>query len=84
MRTEDTAEDTHSRLMAFSKDIGKHPVTCRDTEGFIVNRLLGPYIGVSSHRVTYEPVIKCSHWKLGRISQRWVAESVLSIFVLPI
>ena len=52
MRTEDTAEDTHSRLMAFSKDIGKHPVTCRDTEGFIVNRLLGPYIGVSSHRAT--------------------------------
>ena len=46
MRTEDTAEDTHSKLMAFSKDIGKHPVTCRDTEGFIVNRLLGPYIGV--------------------------------------
>ena len=52
VRTEDTAEDTHSKLMAFSKDIGKHPVTCRDTEGFIVNRLLGPYIGVSSHRVT--------------------------------
>ena len=46
MRTEDTTEETHSRLMAFSKDIGKHPVTCRDTEGFIVNRLLGPYIGV--------------------------------------
>ena len=55
VRTEDTAEDTHSKLMAFSKDIGKHPVTCRDTEGFIVNRLLGPYIGVStvsSHTVT--------------------------------
>ena len=44
MRTEDTAEDTHSKLMAFSKDIGKHPVTCRDTEGFIVNRLLVPYL----------------------------------------
>ena len=54
MRTEDTAEDTHSKLMAFSKDIGKHPVTCRDTEGFIVNRLLGPYIGV---RLSYSHIV---------------------------
>ena len=44
----ETSDDTYDSLMAWSKAIGKHPVTCRDTEGFIVNRLLGPYIGVSS------------------------------------
>ena len=43
----ETSDDTFDSLMAWSKAIGKHPVTCRDTEGFIVNRLLGPYIGVS-------------------------------------
>ena len=42
----ETSDDTYQSLMKFSRDIGKHPVTCRDTEGFIVNRLLGPYIGV--------------------------------------
>ena len=42
----ETSDDTYDSLMAWSKAIGKHPVTCRDTEGFIVNRLLGPYIGV--------------------------------------
>jgi len=41
----ETSDDTYDSLMAWSKAIGKHPVTCRDTEGFIVNRLLGPYIG---------------------------------------
>ena len=44
----ETSDDTYDSLMAWSQAIGKHPVTCRDTEGFIVNRLLGPYIGVSS------------------------------------
>ena len=46
----ETSDDTYDSLMAWSKAIGKHPVTCRDTEGFIVNRLLGPYIGVSPYR----------------------------------
>ena len=45
VRTGETSDETYNKLMTFSKDIGKHPVTCRDTEGFIVNRLLGPYIG---------------------------------------
>ena len=45
----ETSDDTYDSLMAWSKAIGKHPVTCRDTEGFIVNRLLGPYIGVRPH-----------------------------------
>ena len=44
----ETSDDTYDSLMAWSQAIGKHPVTCRDTEGFIVNRLLGPYIGVRS------------------------------------
>ena len=44
VRTMETSDETYQKLMRFSRDIGKYPVTCRDTEGFIVNRLLGPYI----------------------------------------
>jgi len=45
IRIAETSDDTYDSLMAWSKAIGKHPVTCADSEGFIVNRLLGPYIG---------------------------------------
>ncbi|KAJ1372664.1 hypothetical protein KIN20_034871 [Parelaphostrongylus tenuis] len=42
--TPDTSEETHSRLMKFCKSLGKQPVSCKDTPGFIVNRLLVPYL----------------------------------------
>lgn len=44
IKTESTSQETFDALMAFSKALGKHPVTCKDTPGFIVNRLLVPYM----------------------------------------
>ncbi|KAF8322627.1 hypothetical protein DL93DRAFT_1035172 [Clavulina sp. PMI_390] len=44
IRTEETAAEVFDSLFAFSKQLGKVPVACKDTPGFIVNRLLIPYI----------------------------------------
>lgn len=44
IRTEETSQATYDTVMEFGKKVGKTCVTCRDTPGFIVNRLLGPYI----------------------------------------
>jgi 3-hydroxybutyryl-CoA dehydrogenase len=39
-----TSDDTHQQLMAFARSIGKEPITAPDKPGFIVNRLLVPYL----------------------------------------
>ncbi len=42
VRLDGTSDDVLEAALAFAKRIGKHPVTAKDTPGFIVNRLLVP------------------------------------------
>jgi len=44
IRTPETSDQTFMSLFQFSKKLNKVPVTCKDTPGFIVNRLLVPYM----------------------------------------
>lgn len=39
-----TSADTHAALLAFAQSLGKDPVSAPDRGGFIVNRLLVPYL----------------------------------------
>ncbi|KAG2466383.1 HCDH protein, partial [Polypterus senegalus] len=44
IQTPMTSQKTFDTLYDFSKALGKHPVSCKDTPGFLVNRLLVPYM----------------------------------------
>ncbi|KAL2915735.1 hypothetical protein HK105_204681 [Polyrhizophydium stewartii] len=44
IRTKDTSDSTFAALTDFTKALSKSPVSCKDTPGFIVNRLLVPYM----------------------------------------
>jgi 3-hydroxybutyryl-CoA dehydrogenase len=44
VRTGATSQETFDRAFAFARSLGKEPVACRDNSGFIVNRLLVPYM----------------------------------------
>jgi len=44
IRTDQTSDETYNALEAFGKAVGKKTVQCKDTPGFIVNRLLVPYM----------------------------------------
>ncbi len=44
VRTLATSDDTFETASAFVRSLGKEPVAARDNSGFIVNRLLVPYI----------------------------------------
>ncbi|HEY1770234.1 MAG TPA: 3-hydroxyacyl-CoA dehydrogenase NAD-binding domain-containing protein [Chthoniobacterales bacterium] len=41
---EQTSDDTKERALAFARQIGKLPVVVRDEPGFLVNRVLFPYL----------------------------------------
>ncbi|PZR55994.1 MAG: 3-hydroxybutyryl-CoA dehydrogenase [Candidatus Meridianibacter frigidus] len=44
VRTIATSQETVDRLYTFAQKLGKEPVLAKDTPGFIVNRLLVPYL----------------------------------------
>lgn len=44
IRTADTSDQTYNAMKSFGESIGKACITCKDTPGFVVNRLLVPYM----------------------------------------
>lgn len=44
IRTPQTSDATYAALREVTLQMKKAPVTCKDTPGFIVNRLLVPYM----------------------------------------
>ena len=49
IRCEDTDRDALDAGFAFTKDIGKLPLECASSPGFVVNRILAPYMGEAMH-----------------------------------
>ena len=45
IRCEDTDQDAMDIGFAFTKGIGKFPLECSSSPGFVVNRILAPYMG---------------------------------------
>jgi len=44
VRTDWTSPDVFAEARAFTESLGKVPISCKDTPGFVVNRLLVPYM----------------------------------------
>jgi len=44
VRTLLTSDETFSTAFEFARSLGKEPIACRDNSGFVVNRLLVPYL----------------------------------------
>jgi 3-hydroxybutyryl-CoA dehydrogenase len=44
VRAIETSDETIARVMAFARSLGKEPIAARDNSGFVVNRLLVPFL----------------------------------------
>jgi 3-hydroxyacyl-CoA dehydrogenase / enoyl-CoA hydratase / 3-hydroxybutyryl-CoA epimerase len=49
IRGKETSEETVSTIAAFGRRLGKTVVICNDAPGFIVNRILGPYLNEAGY-----------------------------------
>ena len=49
IRGQQTSDETVAALVSFAKRIGKTPVVVNDCPGFLVNRILGPYLNEASY-----------------------------------
>jgi 3-hydroxyacyl-CoA dehydrogenase/enoyl-CoA hydratase/3-hydroxybutyryl-CoA epimerase len=49
IRTASTSEEALATAFGFALDMDKKPVIVRDSPGFLVNRLLGPYLNEAGH-----------------------------------
>ena len=44
VRTLLTSDEAYDRAFEFARSLGKEPIACKDNSGFVVNRLLVPYL----------------------------------------
>lgn len=44
VRSGSTSDEAYEATESFARSLGKEPIECRDTSGFVVNRLLVPYM----------------------------------------
>ncbi|XP_065909523.1 hydroxyacyl-coenzyme A dehydrogenase, mitochondrial-like [Dysidea avara] len=44
IKCNETSQETFDSLFMFANNLRKHPISCKDTPGFVVNRLLVPYL----------------------------------------
>lgn len=44
IRGKDTSDEAVATIVQFSKKLGKTPIVVKDAPGFVVNRILGPYL----------------------------------------
>jgi 3-hydroxybutyryl-CoA dehydrogenase len=74
VRTELTDPDVYERAYAFAERLGKEPIRCNDTPGFVVNRILIPLLNdcirvLVEARVTPEDVDRAmrfgTNWPIG-------------------
>jgi 3-hydroxyacyl-CoA dehydrogenase/enoyl-CoA hydratase/3-hydroxybutyryl-CoA epimerase len=51
VRCDDTSQQALDTAFAFVKSIGKFPLECKSSPGFVVNRILAPYMSEAMHMV---------------------------------
>jgi 3-hydroxybutyryl-CoA dehydrogenase len=77
VRTELCSEETFDEAYAFVERVGKLPVVCRDTPGFVVNRILVPMLndavraldeGVASPEDVDRAMVAGANWPIGPLA----------------